>query len=153
MPFRDDKFTAGISAGGETDDTGMINTRILMASSGAAMLALGLGLTFLPGEVVSAFAISPDSDIPVFMQLLGALYISQGVLNWIAKGNPMGGIYGRPIGLANLVHFTIGGLALAKGLTASQRPVPLAIATAAYALFAILFARTVFGPPPFAKRD
>jgi hypothetical protein len=36
------------------------------------------------------------------------------MLNWMAKGTIIGGIYNRPIAIANLTHFLIGGLALAK---------------------------------------
>lgn len=129
----------------------MINTRLLMASSGAAMGMLGVALTFLPHEIAGVFAISPAGALPLFLQLLGALYFAYGMLNWVAKANPMGGIYGRPIGMANLVHFTIGGLTLAKGVMTSPPAVPLIAVTAAYGLFAILFALVVFGPPPFTK--
>lgn len=129
----------------------MINTRLLMASSGAAMAVLGAALTFLPQEIAKGFAISPAGALPIFFQLLGALYLAYGMLNWIAKANPMGGIYGRPIGLANMVHFTVGALALARELMTRPPVASLLALAATYVVFAVLFARVVFGPPPFAK--
>lgn len=129
----------------------IINTRLLLGTSGVAMTALGLGLTFLPHELAESLSISTTGAAPVVVQMLGALYVAYGMLNWIAKGNPMGGIYGRPIGLANLTHFLIGGLALARGAADNQFATPVTAAAAVYALFAVLFAIVVFGPPPFAR--
>lgn len=129
----------------------MINTKLLMTASGGAMGLMGLALTFLPEEIAAALAIPPAGAVLLFLQLMGALYLAHGLLNWIAKGNPMGGIYGRPIGLTNLAHFTIGGLALAKGVMSGLSATGLIALTAVYLLFAVLFVVVIFGPPPFAR--
>ena len=39
------------------------------------------------------------------------------MLNWMAKGTLIGGIYNKPIAIGNFTHFTIGGLALIKIIT------------------------------------
>lgn len=129
----------------------MINTKLLMASSGGIMAALGAALTFLPHEIADGLAMSPVGMLPVILQLLGALYIAYGMLNLMAKANPMGGIYGRPIGLANMMHFIVGALALARESMKQPPTVPLLAMAAIYGVLAVLFSLVVFGPPPFAK--
>lgn len=128
----------------------MINTRLLMAASGVAMAVAGAMLIFLPDEIAKLPASASDGALPIFLQLLGALYFAYGMLNWVAKANPMGGIYGRPIGLANLAHFTIGALVLARYAVSNTALLSVA-ATTIYIIFAVLFAAVVFGPPPIAK--
>ena len=45
------------------------------------------------------------------MQIIGSLYFALAILNWMSKGSFIGGIYNRPIAIANLTHFVIAGLA------------------------------------------
>ncbi|NNF59643.1 MAG: hypothetical protein HKN04_15510 [Rhodothermaceae bacterium] len=79
-----------------------------------AVLLLGAGaaLTFLPEEIGAA--VSGSSTPPIVLAVLGAALFGLGLLNWTARQAPIGGIYGRPVLLANLVHFTVGGLALLR---------------------------------------
>jgi len=68
------------------------------------------------------------------------------MLNWMAKGAIIGGIYNKPIAIANFTHFVIGALALLKAM--SNPPpyfiVPLAVV---YSIFAILFGVIFFKHP------
>jgi hypothetical protein len=77
-------------------------------------------------------------------QLFGAALCGFALLNWMSKGTAMGGIYGRPLAMGNLVHFTIGGLALMK-VALHMEPVWLFVVIAAvYLLFAAFLARAAF---------
>ena len=75
------------------------------------------------------------------------------MLNWMAQGNLVGGIFGRPIAIGNLAHFTIAALALLKSILAGQHAPEVVVGTAACAVFAVLFAVVAFGPPPRARID
>lgn len=79
-----------------------------------AVLLMGAGaaLTFLPEEIGGA-VFGPDAPT-IVLAVLGAALLGLGLLNWTARQSPIGGIYGRPVLLANLVHFTVGGLALLR---------------------------------------
>lgn len=125
-----------------------MNTRILLISSAAFLAVLGLVLTFAPAEVLT----TDDPRTIVVGQLLGADLCGAAFLNWMSRGAPMGGIYGRPLAIGNLVHFTVGGLALAK-VASSLEPawfvVPL---TCFYLLFAVLFAWVAFFTSPSSSR-
>lgn len=83
-----------------------------MTITAAILGATGIVLTFMPQEVAS-FLNLPEATTILF-QILGALYFGFAMLNWTAKANLIGGIYSRPVAIANFTHFLIGGLALAK---------------------------------------
>jgi len=54
---------------------------------------IGMGLTFLPDEIISSLSITPNPISTVSFQLIGALYLGFAMLNWMAKGSFIGGIY------------------------------------------------------------
>ena len=81
------------------------------------------------------------------MQLLGALYLGLAVLNWMSRGNLIGGIYGRPVSMANFFNFSVGALALAKGLVARQFMIEVAVMATIYSMFGIWFGLVLFTHP------
>ena len=70
-----------------------------------------------------------------------ALFLSFiGILNWMAKGMLIGGIYNRPIAIENLMDFGIGTIALVKITSKTQVNSEIIITlTAVYVIFIILF--------------
>jgi hypothetical protein len=72
--------------------------------------------------------------------MLGALYLGFAILNWMAKGVTMGGIYNKPIVLGNLMHFGVGSLAMIKMVTEIQIHVEIIMSLMiVYTVFAVLF--------------
>jgi hypothetical protein len=117
-----------------------MNTKILMISNCIFLGALGVILTFMPDEIISGFSITPDSISILLLQLLGALYLGFAMLNWMAKGSLIGGIYNRPIAIGNFMHFAVGALALIKIITKIHIHSEIVISlTIVYSIFAILF--------------
>jgi len=119
-----------------------------MTLSAAALAALGLAASFLPQEILNRAAMPADRFTVALIQLAGALYVAFAMLNWSAKGALLGGIYGRPIVLANFTHFAVGAIALVKIVVAGQLHLEVALLTAVYALFAAWFGFVLFGPGP-----
>jgi hypothetical protein len=115
-----------------------MNTKILMSISAIVMTTAGVLLTFLPQEINAMLGSANAVSSPVILQIIGALYFAFGMINWTAKANLIGGIYGRPIAIGNLSHFTIGGLALLKAYSTSSPPVLLVIMIV-YIVFGIAF--------------
>jgi hypothetical protein len=86
-----------------------------MTTSAIVLMAMGILLTFAPDDVQAIFTPHDQTrTVSLILQILGALYFAFGMINWTAKANLIGGIYGRPIAIGNLCHFTIGGLAVIK---------------------------------------
>jgi hypothetical protein len=96
-----------------------MNTRIIMTASALVMGLGGLSLTFMPDVILMAITIEASKPAILVMQILGALYFGFAMLNWMSKGNLIGGIYNRPVAVANFSHFLIAGLALLKALASN----------------------------------
>lgn len=126
------------------DDTGTWRdaasrrTPLLMAASAAVLAAAGLAASFAPHEILAALGASPTPGSALLVQLLGAPTLGIAMLDWMARGSLIGGIYGRPVAVGNLAQFTVAALALAKALLAGTRSpalVAAAVVTAALALW------------------
>ena len=129
-----------------------INTRLLMGASALAMGVWGLILSFLPQEALSFAGLSPDGFLPVLVQVAGAMYLGFAMMNWMAKASLIGGIYNRPIVMANMLHFVVAALALIKAALAARSSLGLLIGAALYSLFRVLFAVVLFTHPSTAGR-
>lgn len=125
-----------------------MNTKLIMTASAFLLAVIGLGLTFTGSEIATYLLIGSTPALQLLVQLLGALYVAFALLNWMARGAVMGGIYNRPIAIANFAHFLIGALALLKGL-ASHPGLPgvLWVLAGFYSLFALLFGAVFFRAP------
>lgn len=117
-----------------------------MTLSAIVMGMAGMLLSFMPQEIIFFFDFQAVSKFDaIVLQVLGALYFAFAMLNWTAKSNLIGGIYGRPIAIANLAHFLIASLALTKAYSSGQSS--LLLPTIVYALFAIVFSIIFFTHP------
>jgi hypothetical protein len=76
-----------------------------MTLSAALTAALGVGGSFLPQEILARFESAPDWFPILVVQVAGALYLAFAILNWMARGNLIGGIYASPLALGNFMHF------------------------------------------------
>ena len=117
-----------------------MKTKFLMTSSALFFGIIGILLSFLPNEIAEYLSVEPTIITILFLQILGALYLGFGILNWTAKGTLIGGIYNRPIALGNLMHFVVGAITLVKVISNIQTHTEIIIfLTVFYAIFALLF--------------
>jgi hypothetical protein len=90
-----------------------------MTTSALFMGLLGLAASFLPQEILAAAGM-PEESLPelavILVQALGALYLGFAILNWMAKGILVGGIYARPLALGNFLHFSVVTVVLVKAI-------------------------------------
>jgi hypothetical protein len=121
-----------------------MNTKIVLTASALFMGATGIACSFLPHEILRAAGVAPTGMLPLLVQLLAALLFAFAMVNWLACGSLIGGIYNRPVAVGNVAHFTIGALALAKATMAGEGNLVLTIV---YAVFAVAFAAVLFRSP------
>lgn len=107
------------------------------------MGAAGIAGTFAPDEIATRLGVGT----PLVIQLLGALLFAFAMVNWMARGSLIGGIYNRPIAVGNLTHFLIGALALAKAVMAGERRIAFVVAAGIYIVFAVGFGAVLFRSP------
>lgn len=115
-----------------------------MVSSCMFLGLFGLIALFVPEELLKMLSLSFTSSLPVLIQLLGALYLSFALMNWTAKDNIIGGVYLRPISIANFSHFMIGAVTLVKYQLSNHANPYLLVVSIVYVVFAIIFTWLVF---------
>jgi len=126
----------------------MINgTRYLMMASAAFMAVIGLALTFAPQEILHRFDTHASTWEQTVAQLCGALYCGFALMNWMAKGATLGGIYGRPIVIGNVVHFRMGVLVVVKMQSGPSSLAAQWSLAGMYLVFAVLFGYVTFTNP------
>jgi hypothetical protein len=129
-----------------------VTTKVLMSASSLFLAFLGLLASFLPQEILARLGAPSDAGLPLLVQIGGALYVGFAMVNWMAKGSLLGGIYNRPVAMGNLAHFGIGAIALVKGLLAGPTDPAVWIGCAAYSVFAAWFALVAFSPAKTTAR-
>lgn len=124
-------------------------THLILTASAFALGVLGVLLLFAPVEVSAAFGWNGGKAAP---SLAAAGLLAVAILDWTGRGAVYGGIYGRPIVLANLVLALTGGLALLRVQFDAPAAHPLGWIPAATLVvhgvaFGLLLTGRVGGPP------
>jgi len=118
-----------------------MNTKLLMTASAIILGIIGLSLSFIPIEITEYLNLDTNIISTLSFQLLGALYLGFSMMNWMAKGSTIGGIYNRPIAIGNFMHFGVGAFALVKLVSSIEMHQEIFISlTVIYAIFALSFA-------------
>jgi len=122
-------------------------SRLLMTVSALVLVALGVPCLFAPDLVLERFTGTSSPPAELIVQITGALYAGFAVLDWMAKGTLIGGIYGRPLALGNLLHFFAAGLALIKAAPSFPQPLIAWPLAGVYAVIAVGFGLVIFRNP------
>lgn len=123
----------------------MKNTRLLMILSAAWFLLLALAVSFAGVDLLIALNVAVTPAATPMLKLLGAALLGFAVMNWMAKGTMIGGIYARPLAAGNFLYFAIATISLLKPLFGGALPVALIVAMAIHAAFALAFGWLLFG--------
>ena len=124
-----------------------MNTRVLMIASALFTGLLGVSASFLPQEILAYLGVAPDDISVLVVQLAGALYLGCAMLNWMARGNLIGGVYSRPVAMGNFLHFTMGALVLVRAWMDGGAGVAIPVGAGTYAVFAASFGVVLFTHP------
>ena len=109
------------------------------------MLGLaGILALFAPENLLAMLGAPAANPLSVFIQLMGALYFSMAIMNWTAKDSAIGGIYARPVSLANFAHFFIGALLSIRYQLSNEFNLLILLVLVVYVVFASLFYWLVF---------
>ena len=128
----------------------MISKTILTLTA-LLLILLGVSLNFLPQETTVLLGLPSAPALSAILQCLAAALIGFGFLNWFSRANPMGGIYSRPLAMANLLLFAISALSLLR--VASHVGPPIRVSAAIASVFALLFAWLIFFHDPTQSKN
>ena len=110
----------------------------------------GFALLFAPDAVLARLIAGYPPSGLWLGQLLGAAWLGLAALNWINRRLILGGVFGRPIVLANAIHYFISAMVLLRAVRrqpeASVEIMAVPAITLAVAYGALLF-RGPFDPP------
>ena len=121
-----------------------MKTKTLMVASSLFLGGLGLFALFAPEELLKILSLPQINPLPVVIQIMGALYLSFALMNWTVKDSIIGGVYLRPISLANFAHFIMGALTLVKYQLSSAVNESLWGVLVVYTVFALIFTWLIF---------
>ena len=117
-----------------------MDTKIIMTSSTLFYAIIGVLICFLPNEIAGYLEVESTIITIIFLNILSALFLGFGILNWMAKGTLIGGIYNKPILIGNLMHFGVGAIGFLKVVFDIRTHLEIVISlTVVYWIFTILF--------------
>jgi len=116
----------------------------LLVAAALLYFAVSLPLLFAPDELLSASGVTPTAFDGALLQLLAAALFGFAMFNWLQRSTVTGGIYGRPLVMANLAHTAIAALSLLHLVRRGTLPTTLLTALVLYGVLALAFAWTLF---------
>ncbi len=127
-------------------------TKVLLTTSSLLLGLLGLVCTFMPQELASlgGTAFNPLSILAI--QLTGAMGLAFAMLNWMLRKVPMGGIYGRPLALANFLFYVMASISLFKTAAVFENALYIWLCGGLFSLFALGFAYILFWHPSVVSK-
>ena len=125
--------------------------RLILTSSAIILFLLGAAAQFAAEEVGHLLDPAASRGLVVAVQLAGSGMLGFAALNWMSRGVRIGGIYGRPLGIGNLLLFVTAALTLGRASWADGLPIALSGLAGVFAVLALAFAWLVFANDPFAE--
>ena len=123
-----------------------ISSRVSTLS--AIVLAVGgVALLFAPDVVMPALVPGFPPSAVWLAQLLAAAWLGVAALDWLQRATLLGGIYGRPVVLANLALYFIGDLAVLRALREPDAAPALWIIAVPATLLAIAYGALMLRGP------
>ena len=125
--------------------------RIILTVSALVLLLLGGALMFAPDELAVWTGTATSSNGALGLQLFGGALLGFAILNWMSRGNRIGGIYARPIALGNLLLSVTVALSLGKAATAGIAVPQSAAGCVIFSLLGAAFAWLAFMHDPIPR--
>ncbi|MCH8617266.1 hypothetical protein LZ016_14305 [Sphingomonas sp. SM33] len=125
--------------------------RFILTLSALILFIAGGAALFAADEVARLLDPAPSRSMPLMVQLAGSGSLGFAALNWMSRGNRIGGIYARPTGIGNLLLFLTAALSLGKPAISGDLPLAVTVVAATFALLAVSFAWLVFVHDPLAE--
>lgn len=124
----------------------MISSRLSFVSA-AVLLLGGAALLFAPDALLPALVPGFPPAAAWLGQLLGAAWLGVSALNWLQRTALLGGIYGRPVVLANLTLYFISALSMLRALLRGAAPLALWMALVPLAVLAAIYGALLLRGP------
>jgi len=120
---------------------------LLVLGSAVLYFAAALPLLFAPDELLTYAGANPSTLDSALLQVIGSALFGFAMLNWMNRFGVIGGIYGRPLVIANFTHAATATLLLGHVAMRAPFTVPLTIVVVLYGALAVAFGYKLFAAP------
>jgi hypothetical protein len=124
-----------------------MNGGIIARASAATLVTGGILLLFAADSLLPALVPSFPASAAWLGQLIGAGWLAMAVLNWTTRDLLIGGVYGRPVVMANSALYFISATVIGKAITRTHPTLMHAVTFAICALFAIAYGWLLYRGP------
>lgn len=124
-----------------------VPTKLILSLSAGWCALSGLAALFLPEEIAAASGAAASPHFTLVVQLCAAMLLGFAMLDWMSRGNLVGGIYARPLVVANFVHFAVGAITMLEMIYTGTASTEVAAICAGYVALAAAFAVLLFRSP------
>jgi hypothetical protein len=129
----------------------MSRPNVLLVGSAVVYFAAAVVCIFAGDEVLVRSAAAGTPLERILIQALGAALFGFAMLNWMNRFATIGGIYGRPLIVANFAHAFTAAMVVLQVSRRTSLTMPARAALAAYGTIAIAFGVALVTSP--ASRD
>jgi hypothetical protein len=123
-----------------------------MRGSAALLMFAGLALLFAADDILPRAIRGLPASGAWVGQLLGSAWLALAALTWLNRGARLGGIYGRPVVLANAIVYFVSAIVLLKNVTRQDAPAVVAVFAILFSVLAVAYGWLMFRGP-FAGDD
>lgn len=125
----------------------MSRPNFLLAGSAVVYFAAAVVAIFAGEEILPRSGAAGTVLERILVQVLGASLFGFAMLNWMNRFATIGGIYGRPLVVANFAHGFTAAMAILQVSRRTSFTMPALIALAAYGTIAVGFGAALFASP------
>ena len=125
-----------------------MNSSALITRTSAVLLASGgIALLFSADAILPVLATGFPEHASWLGQVVGAGWLAVAALNWLNRSTLIGGIYGRPVVLTNLILYFIGSMVLLRALRDPATAPALWWVAMPYLAMALVYSVVLFKGP------
>ncbi len=125
-------------------------TKLILTLVALLFFAAGVVFDFAPRETAAALDLGNAPLAALVLQVLAGACFGFAILNWFARKSPMGGIYAKPLALANLLFFLVSAIPLDRAAAHGHQPMAIVVAAIVTSLLATAFVWITFFHDPLA---
>ncbi|MEJ6788082.1 hypothetical protein BrevBR_00910 [Brevundimonas sp. BR2-1] len=122
-----------------------MSSRLILSIAGLTFAICGLASLFASDELASLSSTSPSSALAPALQIIGGALLGFALLNWFNRRSRVGGIYGRPIGLANLMFSGVLAITVGRAALQGALPVQASLLAGIFGAITLAFGWLAFG--------
>lgn len=124
-----------------------MHSRLVSATSAILLASAGVVLLFAADDLLPWLIDGYPATGAWLGQLVGAGYLAVANLNWMTRRSVIGGLFGRPVVVANTTLFFVSFLSLATAGSAAGWPMSLSLGALITGLMVALYGWLMFRGP------